>query len=133
MNKIVAAAMTVAVAACTGAALAQAPKKDNPQCRQANPVFSKFPGSFTVRCEHKSFAKLDIHEAKDPGKPQGDYGVAPKEGEFWLFGDHIVGDPVRHCPIPSPAGDGRADDGESDLALVESRDLAVPLDDFRDH
>jgi outer membrane protein OmpA-like peptidoglycan-associated protein len=69
---------------------AQMPKRDNPECKQPNPVFAKFPNAFTVRCERSTFAKLDIQTAKDPARIDGDYTMVPKEGEFWMFAEQIV-------------------------------------------
>ena len=99
MKNKIAAVLAAALAVSMSMAQAQAPKKDNPECKQPNPVFSKFPGSFTTRCERSSFAKLDIYQAKDPAKPDGDYIKIAKEGEYWTFGDEIV--PQGQNPNPS--------------------------------
>jgi outer membrane protein OmpA-like peptidoglycan-associated protein len=69
---------------------AQAPKRDNPECKQPNPVFAKFPGAFTVDCRRSTFAKLDIQQAKDPAHADGDYTLVPKEGEYWEFIEQFV-------------------------------------------
>ena len=87
MKRIVLAAM---VAACAHLAQAQMPKKDNPACKEANPVFAKFPNAFTIRCDKSTFAKLEIFQAKDPAQVDGDYTKVPKEGEYWEFGEQIV-------------------------------------------
>ena len=81
-------AMALALGATV--AQAQAPKKDNPECKQPNPVFAKFANAFTVRCERSTFAKLDIQQAKDPARVDGDYAMVPKEGEYWAFTEQIV-------------------------------------------
>ena len=80
----------VVTALLLGTAHAQAPKRDNPACKEANPVFAKFPNAFTVRCDKSTFAKLDIFQAIDPSKVDGDYTKVPKEGEFWEFSEQIV-------------------------------------------
>jgi outer membrane protein OmpA-like peptidoglycan-associated protein len=99
MKDKIAAVLAAALAVSMNIAHAQVPKKDNPECRQSNPVFSKFPDSFTTGCERSSFAKLDIHQAKNAAKPEGDYITVPKEGEYWLFRDQIV--PQGQNPNPS--------------------------------
>ena len=83
----------LAVAAAAALALpveAQMPKKDNPACKEANPVFAKFPNAFTVRCDKSNFAKLDLYQASDPARIDGDYTKVPKEGEFWEFAEQVV-------------------------------------------
>jgi outer membrane protein OmpA-like peptidoglycan-associated protein len=80
----------VLVSLAVGAAQAQLPKKDNPACKEANPVFEKFPSAFTVRCDKSRFAKLDIYQANDPAKVDGDYTKVAKEGEYWEFSEQIV-------------------------------------------
>ncbi|HET6264454.1 MAG TPA: OmpA family protein [Usitatibacter sp.] len=77
-------------ASFVAAAFAQAPKRDNPECKQPNPVFAKFPNAFTTRCERSTFAKLDIQQAKDPARVDADYTMVPKEGEYWSFTEQIV-------------------------------------------
>ncbi len=91
------ALMLVALAA--GAAHAQLPTKDNPACKEANPVFAKFPNAFTVRCDKSRFAKLDLYQASDPAKVDGDYTKIAKEGEFWEFSEQIV--PPKGQAYPS--------------------------------
>lgn len=86
--KILAAVAATLLAAVP--AWAQMPKRDNPECKQPNPVFAKFPSAFTVRCDRSTFAKLDIQQAKDPARIDGDYTMVPKEGEFWGFTEQIV-------------------------------------------
>lgn len=99
MKKKIAAVLAAALTVSMGIAQAQAPTKDHPECRQPNPVFDKFPGSFTTSCERSSFAKLDIRQAKNAAAPEGDYVEVPKEGEYWLFRDEIV--PKGQNPNPS--------------------------------
>jgi outer membrane protein OmpA-like peptidoglycan-associated protein len=82
--------VALALAVVAQAAHPQAPKRDSPECKQPNPVFAKFPSAFTVRCERSSFAKLDIQQAKDPARVDGDYSMVPKEGEYWGFTEQIV-------------------------------------------
>jgi outer membrane protein OmpA-like peptidoglycan-associated protein len=78
------------VASLAGMAHAQAPKRDNPACKEPNPVFGKFPNAFTIRCDKSTFAKLEIFQAKDPAQVDGDYTKVPKEGEYWEFSEQIV-------------------------------------------
>jgi outer membrane protein OmpA-like peptidoglycan-associated protein len=84
--------IAVALALVVGASVVQAqmPKRDNPECKQPNPVFAKFPSAFTVRCDRSTFAKLEIQQAKDPARVAGDYTMVPKEGEYWGFSEQIV-------------------------------------------
>ncbi|MBC8022585.1 MAG: OmpA family protein [Burkholderiales bacterium] len=85
--KILAASLAASVIAT---AHAQMPTRDNPECKHPNPVFAKFPSAFTIRCERSSFAKLEIQQAKDPARVDGDYTMVPKEGEYWQFIEQIV-------------------------------------------
>lgn len=78
------------VLAAASAAHGQAPKRDNPACQDPNPVFAKFPNAFTVRCDKSSFAKLDLYQATDPAKVDGDYARIAKEGETWEFQEQFA-------------------------------------------
>jgi outer membrane protein OmpA-like peptidoglycan-associated protein len=94
MNRI--AIIAAALLAC--AAHAQMPTKDNPACKDRNPVFAKFPNSFTVVCDRSRFSKLEVFQAKDAAKLAGDYAQVPKEGEYWYFIDQIVPDAQKRYP-----------------------------------
>jgi outer membrane protein OmpA-like peptidoglycan-associated protein len=91
---VTAAAAALAIAAAHG----QMPKKDNPACKDANPVFAKFPGAFTMTCDRSRFSKLEVFQAKDAAKPEGDYSRVPKEGEYWYFIEQIVPDAQKRYP-----------------------------------
>jgi outer membrane protein OmpA-like peptidoglycan-associated protein len=95
MRAIVVMAAFAALVPC---AQAQLPTRDNPECKEANPVFAKFPSSFTVRCERSRFAKLDIYEARDPKKIDGDSVAVSREGETWVYGDTIIPDAQKRYP-----------------------------------
>jgi outer membrane protein OmpA-like peptidoglycan-associated protein len=92
------AAVTAAAALLAITAHAQMPTKDNPACRERNPVFAKFPNSFTVVCDRSRFSKLELYQAKDAAKLEGDYAKVPKEGEYWYFIDQIVPDAQKRYP-----------------------------------
>jgi len=94
MKKV--AIVAAALLAC--AAQAQMPTKDNPACKERNPIFAKFPNSFTVVCDRSRFSKLEVFQAKDAAKLAGDYAQVPKEGEYWYFIDQIVPDAQKRYP-----------------------------------
>jgi outer membrane protein OmpA-like peptidoglycan-associated protein len=93
-NAVVAATLL----AFAAVAQAQVPKKDNPACKQPNPVFGKFPNSFTMTCDQSRFSRLEVFQAKDSAKLDGDYASVPKEGEYWYFIDQIVPDAQKRYP-----------------------------------
>jgi outer membrane protein OmpA-like peptidoglycan-associated protein len=91
-------ATALALAACAPLAGAQMPTKDNPECKERNPVFAKIANSFVTSCEHSRFSKLEIYQAKDPAKPAGEAAPVSKEGEYWSYHDQIVPDAQKRYP-----------------------------------
>jgi outer membrane protein OmpA-like peptidoglycan-associated protein len=87
-----------ALASCVLAAQAQAPKKDSPSCTERNPVFAKFPNSFTTTCDRSRYSRLEVFEAREISRIDGDYNVVPHEGEYWYYIDQIAPDAQKRYP-----------------------------------
>ena len=86
-------------AALLAAGAAHAQHRDNPACaKEANPVFAKWPGGGVVSCDRSRFAKVDLYEARDPAKIDGDYATISKEGESWRFFENINPDAQKRYP-----------------------------------
>src|SRR5687768_14783718 len=85
-------------AACAAVAPAAAqPHKENRQCTE-NPVFAKFPNSVYSGCERSRFHRLELYQAKDPGKPHEQTAPLHKEGEYWRYIDNINPDAQKKYP-----------------------------------
>ena len=92
-------AIFAALAALALGAPTLAQHKDNPACaKEPNPVFAKWPGGATMACDRARFTKLEIYEARDPSKIDGDYTTISKEGESWRFFENINPDAQKRYP-----------------------------------
>ena len=89
---------TIAWCMALAATAAFAQHKDNPSCKEPNPVFEKFPNAVYSSCERSRFHKLELYVAKDPAKPRENTAVVAKEGEYWHYFNNINPDAQKKYP-----------------------------------